>query len=160
MKVSAWLGIIAISTGLCSLVACSDDDEESGTGGTGGSGATGGSSGSSGAAGSTAGAAGSTGGAAGSSGAAGAGGGAGATACDEGIDDCSDCLDACCEAEQVACADDTDCAAIYNCYAVNCTVDDAGTSCADDCVAANPTGAAKFGALMACGLTSCATQCT
>jgi hypothetical protein len=144
MKVSAWLGIIAITTGMCSLVACSDDGDggtPDGGGATGGTGATGGS------AGATGGAAGATGGTAGST-----GGGAGADT-DGGVS-CIDCVSDKCAAEFGTCTANTDCVKLYSCVAA-CT----DTACAAQCYTDNPDGQADFDAVEDCADTNCKTEC-
>lgn len=152
-----YLGLgVVLAAGAVFATACGSDDSGGGnnnTGGTSGSGGSGGSDGG----GATGG--GGTGGASGSGGSA---GGCPAAPTTAGEAECNTCqddqhLDCACDAEIVACTDDSDCSAIWDCVVADPACGEFTVDCAlaiHQCIAANSAGKAKYLAMEKCG--SCA----
>ncbi|MBI3201502.1 MAG: hypothetical protein HYZ29_08170 [Myxococcales bacterium] len=154
--------VVALVAAAALASGCGGDDSSggsstggTGTGGTGG-GATGGTGG--------------TGG--GNTGGAGGSGACPAAPDPQDTDACDTCQDdahmgCACDAETTACAEDTDCDAIWECTtggtdagAACDSLDAAGAECVNKCLEAHPAGKAKYLAMEKCGYCKyCASAC-
>lgn len=76
---------------------------------------------------------------------------------------CNTCVQSNCCEKLNACTASSDCIALDQCVSACFTADggsgDAGTQCADDCIAAHPASETMFVALDECLGTSCSTAC-